>query len=222
MKMLARAFLICFLFCAEVHAASKPIFSVSLEDKPAAGRILYVEFYDKIPAPEIVDKILRETLEHAIAIDASKDILATALKGDDELSSNQYSGSLSYDAKEKKILNMDELFDAKTTASETPDYYVEIAEEHTMEGITPPNSWLDITIVFSKMPSQDEAYQAIITEADKNAGRGLDMSLYVSIGNKNVETSWKQMKDKDGTYVTADFTISDKKLVHQETMLKQY
>ncbi len=92
------------LICHVTFAATpKKLFDVALEDVVGAGRVLNVGFYGKLPPPKVVDRIVRESLDHAILIDSSRDILATGFIGDDTLSSNQYSGSLVYKASQKKM-----------------------------------------------------------------------------------------------------------------------
>lgn len=76
-----------------IAAPPKKLFDVTLQDVAGAGRNLDVGFYGKVPPPKVVDKIVRESLEHAILIDPTKDILATGFLGNDVLSSSQYSGS---------------------------------------------------------------------------------------------------------------------------------
>src|SRR5262245_46804369 len=111
---------------------SKVLFEVKLEDVPSGGRICEVTFYGKPPLPAIVDKILRASLESAILVDDSTDILAIAFLGDETMNSNQHSGSLVYKAAGKRILTKDEWRGVKTSASSTDSYYVEVREEGTL------------------------------------------------------------------------------------------
>jgi hypothetical protein len=67
-----------------------------------------VTFFGRVPPAHTVDKIVRSSLELAVLVDSSKDILAMAFGGDAELSSNQYSGALVYRAAEKRIMTSDE------------------------------------------------------------------------------------------------------------------
>jgi hypothetical protein len=58
--------------------------------------MLDLTFYCDVPQSQVVDKILRESLEHAVAADGSRDILSMAFLGEEVLTSTQYSGELVY------------------------------------------------------------------------------------------------------------------------------
>jgi hypothetical protein len=86
---------------------------VSLKDFPGvrggpSERVLELTFDRDLPKPPVVDKILRESLERAVAVDGSRDILAMAFLGDEVLSDKQYSGALVYRAAHRKIMTEDE------------------------------------------------------------------------------------------------------------------
>jgi hypothetical protein len=202
-------------------AQPKKLFDVSLEDIQGGGRVLSVGFYGKLPPPSAVDKILRQSLEHAVLVDGSKNILATASIGDDNLNSNQYSGQLVYDARTKKIVTYNEYAGIKTTTTSATGYIVEVEENKTLAGIAPTRKWLTVTLVFPKQPAQDAAYGALLAEAEKLAQRRLDMNLYVSIGDPKVKTSWKQMRDKDGAYVFAEYSAATKEVARKGRLLRQ-
>lgn len=220
-KILAGAVLV--LACHVALAASpNTIFDVELKDVPGAGRVLNVGFYGKLPPPAAVDKIVRQSLDHAILIDPSRDILATGFRGDDVLSGNQYSGSLVYKASERKVLTMDEYSGVKRATSSGNGYFVEVEDGQTLPGITPARKWLSVTLVFPRKPSRQAAYDAIYAEAQKLAGRGLDVDVYVSIGNQKVKTSWEQMKDTDGGYVFANYKAASKQVWRRGKLLKQF
>ncbi len=204
-----------------VAAPPKKLFDVTLEDVQGGGRVLSVGFQGKLPRPDVVDKIIRESLDHAILLDPTVDILATGFLGDDTLNSNQHSGSLVYKASQKKVMTFDEYRGVKATTSSTSTYFVKMEEDKTFAGIKPEKKWLSVTIVFSKQPSQDAAYEAILVETQKLAAKGLDINAYVSSGDQKVKTSWKQMRDKDGAYVFAKYDAASKKLTRQGQLLKQ-
>jgi len=94
-----------FFFVCQIAVAAPPkkLFDVTLEDVQGGGRVLNVGFYGELPRPNVIDKILRESLDHAILIDPTVDILAIGFLGDETLNSNQYSGSLVYKASQKKV-----------------------------------------------------------------------------------------------------------------------
>jgi len=210
------------LACHVAFAAPpKKLFDVALEDVVGAGRVLSVGFYGKLPPPKVVDKIVRQSLDHAILIDPSKDILATGFVGDDALGSNQYSGSLVYKAAQKKVMTMDEYSGVKRATSSGNAYFVEVEDGQTLPGITPARKWLSVTIVFPKKPSRAAAYDAILAETQKLAGRGLDVDVYVSTGNQKEKTTWEQMKDTDGGYVFANYKAANRQISRKGKLLKQ-
>ena len=206
---------------ATFAALPNKLFDVTLEDMKGGGRVLNVGFYNKLPPPNIVDKIIRESLDHAILIDPNIDILATGFLGDDTLNSNQYSGSLVYKASQKKVMSFDEYRGVKRTTSSRSGYFVEVEEEKTLDGIKPERKWLSVTIVFSKEPSLASAYDAIFLETQKLATRRLDVDTYVSVGDQEVKTSWKQMRDTDGAYVFAEYNARTKRITRKGQLLKQ-
>jgi hypothetical protein len=65
------------------------------------------------------------------------------------------------------------------------------------------------------------AYAAIVTEVQKLAPRGLDVNAYVSVGDQKVKTSWKQIRDSDGAFITGDYTAATKKIMRKGKLLKQ-
>lgn len=210
------------LACHVAFAApAKRLFDVTLEDVAGAGRALNVGFYGKLPPPKTVDKIIRQSLDHAILIDPSKDILATGFVGDTVLGSNQYSGSLVYKAAQKKVMTMDEYRGVKRTSSSGNGYFVEIEDGQTLPGVTPARKWLSVTIVFPKKPSRYAAYDAIFAETQKLAGRGLDVDVYVNVGNQKEKTTWEQMKDRDGGYIFANYKAATKQVSRRGKLLKQ-
>jgi len=206
---------------APVAAQPKKLFDVTLQDVQGGGRVLNVSFYGKLPPPSVVDKILRESLDHAILIDPTVDIAAMGFLGNGALNSNQYSGPLVYKASQKKIMTFDEYEGVKITTSSTSNYFVEVREEKTLAGIKPERKWLDVTIVFSKQPTRDVAYEAIVAEIQKLSARGLDVNAYVSVGDRRVKTSWKQMRDKDGAYLFAEYNAAGKKIMRKGQLIKQ-
>jgi hypothetical protein len=179
-----------------------------------------VVFSGKLPAPETVDKIVRDALEEAARKNPTKDILATAFLGDENLTDNQYSGKLVYTAATKTIQTMDDYHGVKKSTSATSSYFVETREDDTYPGITPAEKWLTISIVYPKPPSRTAAYDAIIAEIQKAAGRGLDVNAFVRVGDKNVPTSWEQMRDDDGAYVFAGYKAATKQITRKGALLK--
>lgn len=209
--------------CQAVFAASpKRLFDVTLQDVQGGGRVLNVSFYSSPPPPKAVDRILRESLEHAALVDRRVDIIGMAFLGDDMLNANQHSGSLIYKASVKRIMTLDEYRGVKIASSGTDRYFVEVREEKTLTGIKPERKWLSLTIVFPNAPNEEAAYDAIFAEVHKLVGQGIDVNAYVSIGNRAVKTSWQQMRAEDGAYVFADYDATSKTLTRRGQVLRNY
>jgi len=56
-----------FVLACQVAVAEPPkkLFHATLEDVQGAGRVLNGSFYTRLPPPGVVEKILRESLDHA-------------------------------------------------------------------------------------------------------------------------------------------------------------
>ena len=119
-----------------VQQAEKINYEVSLKDIPGAphgDRVLELGFDRDVPQPQVVDKMLRESLEHAVAADGSRDIVAIAFLGDEVLSDTQYSGELMYRAAQRKIMTLEEARGVKTTITDAAGYSVKVSEEKTLQ-----------------------------------------------------------------------------------------
>jgi hypothetical protein len=93
-----------------LQQAEKITHEVELKDVPGSphgDRALELTFDRDVPQPQAVDKMLRESLEHAVAADGSRDIVAIAFRGDEVLSDTQYSGELFYSAAQRKIMTLE-------------------------------------------------------------------------------------------------------------------
>ena len=134
------------------YAAAPKTYDVVVKDYPGIRggppeRILELSFYQNVPQPQVVDKILRESLEHAIAVDASRDILAMAFLGEEALTSTQYSGELVYRAAQRKIMTLDESRGVKTTAIDAaPVTHFAVATATPAPTVTPVRNPEMVTI----------------------------------------------------------------------------
>src|SRR5438094_5449061 len=170
-----------------VQQAEKINYEVSLKDIPGAphgDRVLELGFDRDVPQPQVVDKMLRESLEHAVAADGSRDIVAIAFLGDEVLSDTQYSGELMYRAAQRKIMTLEEARGVKTTITDAVGYSVKVSEEQTLAGIKPERKWLTISLIYPTPPPLEEAYISMQSEIEKNVSRGMDIDAYVKIGDK--------------------------------------
>ena len=206
-----------------VQQAEKINHEVSLKDIPGAphgDRVLELTFDRDVPQPQVVDKMLRESLEHAVAADGSRDIVAIAFLGDEVLSDTQYSGELMYRAAQRKIMTLEEARGVKTTITDAAGYSVKVSEEKTLAGIKPERKWLTIFLIYPTPPPLEQAYTSMQSEIEKNVPRGMDINVCVKIGDKGVKTSQRQMDDPTGGYVFMRYDAPSKKLYRKNTLIK--
>lgn len=201
--------------------APRKIFEVTFDDVPGGGLVCFITFFAQPPLPAIVDKILRSALESAILVDSSRNILAMAFVGDDAMKETQYSGSLVYKSADKRIMTMDEYRGIKSSGQDAGAYYVETKEDKTFEGIKPERRWLTLTLVFPKTPAIQHAYDDAVAEAEKAAQGGLDVNVYVSVGDKGKRTSWRQLRDPSGGYVFVEYSADTKTIRRRAKILKK-
>jgi len=210
---------------AAVQQAEKNNYEVSVKDVPGVRggppeRMLDLTFYRDVPQPQVVDKILRESLEHAVAADGSRDILAMAFLGEEVLTSTQYSGELVYRAAQRKIMTLEEARGVKTTITDAAGYSVKVSEEKTLAGIKPEQKWLTISLIYPTPPPLEQAYTSMQSEIEKNVSKGMDINAYVKIGDKGVKTSQRQMDDPTGGYVFMNYDALSKKLCRKNMLIK--
>ena len=206
-----------------VQQAEKINYEVSLKDIPGAphgDRVLELGFDRDVPQPQVVDKMLRESLEHAVAADGSRDIVAIAFLGDEVLSDTQYSGELMYRAAQGKIMTLEEARGVKTTITDAAGCSVKVSEEKTLAGIKPERKWLTISLIYPTPPPLEQAYTSMQSEIGKNVSRGMDIDAYVKIGDKGVKTSQRQMDDPTGGYVFMRYDAPSKKLYRKNMLIK--
>ena len=206
-----------------VQQTEKITHEVELKDVPGSphrDRALELTFDRDVPQPQVVDKMLRESLEHAVAADGSRDIVAIAFQGDEVLSDTQYSGELFYSAAQRKIMTLEEARGVKTTITDAAGYSVKVSEEKTNAGIKPERKWLAISLIYPTPPPLEQAYRSMQSEIEKNVPRGMDIDAYVRIGDKRVKTSQRQMDDPTGGYVFMRYDAPSKKLYRKNMLIK--
>ena len=175
-------------------------------------------FYGKPPSPEVVDRMLRQALIDAAAIKGTKNIVASAFLGEGILSANQYSGQLIYRASDKIIMTMDQYDGVKTKTENKKEYFLKLSEERTAEGIEPVNRWIDLSLIFPKNPSIEDAYNAMLTEIKAHKSKGIDVNAYAYVGNKAKKTSWVQIKEPDGFYASLEYNATTKEVVKKNNV----
>jgi len=211
---------IAFFATLSSQAATQKIYEVVLKDVPGGGLVLALAFYSKLPPPQIVDKILKESLEHAVSIEGTRDILAIAFQEEDVLTTTQYSGELVYRAKQQKIMTMDESRGIKKTITDVGSYALENTERKTAKGIKPERKRLTYSLIYPQAPNLEDAYAAALSEIEKTAHNGVDITAYVEIGDKAIKTSRHQMKDPSGGFVFMRFEAASKKVFRKSDFLK--
>jgi hypothetical protein len=196
---------------------------VELKKAPAGAKFLVcnITFNGTLPPPETVDKIVHDSLQSAALRYPTQEILAMAWHGDDALTENQYSGNLIYKPAERRIMTLDESRGVKTTGVDVGAYYVAVTEDKTLAGIKPERKWLELSIVFPSTPSVQAAIDAAIAEIENRVAQGLDIDAYVKIGNKDVKTSWQQMPDPLGGFLYFHYTVRDRTIYDERTLIKK-
>src|SRR6266513_2270111 len=198
---------------------------VELKDYPGVRggppeKVLDLVFDRDVPQPQAVDKMLRESLERAVAADGSLDITAMAFLGDEALSDTQYSGALVYRAAQRKIMTEDEARGVKTTITDAAGYSVKVSEHKTNPGVKPERKWLTVSLIYPTPPPLEQAYRSMQSEIEKNVSKGMDINAYVTIGDKGVKTSQRQMDDPTGGYVFMNYDAPSKKLYRKNMLIK--
>lgn len=206
-------------FAVEATYASSKIYEITLEDVEGGPRMLSLVFHHEPPPPDTVDKLLRQSLQQATSIDAVNDILAMAFVGDATMTTNQYSGALIFVAEEKKIMTMDEHRGLKKSSVSHSRYHVAITEEKTLKGITPARRWLSVSLVYPTEPTRSVAYEDMIRVTKELSPRNQDINMYVVVGDKAKETSWHQVKDRDGAYISCGYDAKTKRITRKGVLL---
>ncbi len=80
---------------------------------------------------------------------------------------------------------------------DSENYYMQIVESKTLAGIKPERKWLSISIVFPIQPEIDKAAAIAIAEIEKRVALGIDINLYLRVGDKKNKFSWQQIKNSD-------------------------
>ena len=90
------------------EAGKQKLYDVEFFDVGAGDRCVMVTFYGTAPDSSVIDKVLRDSLEHASLVDGSKNIQGVVCLNDDSMPREKFSGNLNYNAKAKKIVNYEE------------------------------------------------------------------------------------------------------------------
>ena len=106
-----RAFILALCLCGVAAAAPGKFYEVTFEELPQQPKLRYlsVTFFVDPPDRETVDRIVRESLEHAAMVDPKVEILASAFdREENALSDDQWSGFLVWDVKAQKVMLLED------------------------------------------------------------------------------------------------------------------
>lgn len=208
-------------------AYNEQIASVEFIEPPAANtafRTLLVSYTKVQPSTDEAIKYLNTTLEHYVRIYPDKDIFAHSafsVSGTDRderrILLPDGSSYLYYDAKTKRILtqNQKQGVKSKTTSEPVKNYTVKY-EEQTFHPASGPKGTL--SIVFSSVPQEEEAYRIIVQELRKAAiaqSKKIETAAYAYIGNLSDPTNMKQIMGSDNIYICVEWNPSDGKIIHK-------
>jgi hypothetical protein len=98
-------------------------------------------------------------------------------------------------------------------------YNVVTMPKETPKGVTPAKKWLNVGIIFPKPPNEKTAFEILYRESDKLKAKGLDFHIFVSVGDKRNQNTWKQMQDSKGAWIFADYNAEKKILARRGTSL---
>lgn len=90
------------------QAKKEKLYDVEFFEAGIADRCVMITFYGNAPSASVIDRILRECLEHAALVDGSRNIQGVVCLNDDSMPSANFSGNLNYNAKAKRVVNYEE------------------------------------------------------------------------------------------------------------------
>jgi len=186
--------------------------------KGAEGvQILNVTIFDKVTTAQ-ARTMLRSQLELCVSVFQPTDnILAIAWDADEK----QLGDNLIYDVKAKKVMTMDEHSGITHQGKNADGYFIDTENGKTLEGIKPEKHWITLTLVYSKAPVIQAAYTAAVKEAESAASKGLDVNVYVSVGDKTDRDGWQQLKDPAGGYVFVNYDAKTKKISRKDKVFNR-
>ncbi len=90
------------------EAGKQKLYDVEFFDVGIADRCVTVTFYGTAPEASIIDRVLRDSLEHAALVEGSKNIQGVVCLNDESMPREKFSGNLNYNAKAKRVVNYEE------------------------------------------------------------------------------------------------------------------
>ena len=102
-----RAIILALCLCGVAAAAPGKFYEVTFEELPRQPKLRYlnVTFFVDPPERETVDRIVRQSLAHAVMVDPKVEILASAFdREENALGDDQWSGFLVWDVKSQTVM----------------------------------------------------------------------------------------------------------------------
>jgi len=97
-----------FIWASSAQAKKQKLYDVEFFDVGVGDRCVMVTFYGTAPESSVIDRILKESLEHAGLVDGSKNIQGVVCLDDESMPSKNFSGCRNYNAKAKKVVTYEE------------------------------------------------------------------------------------------------------------------
>lgn len=175
---------------------------ITFEENPRftnISRSLSVRFSEPLPRPEIMDKVLRTSLDAAVQLDPSRDIFADVRRGDSILDESDYGGGLMFIASNRQIVCSD-VFRAKTISEIRTGYRIETVERRGLVLKDPAitnRSSLWISVIFSNMVPIETAETICRNEIKRFAYKGLDIYINPVIGTRGFDKPWRGLPFPD-------------------------
>lgn len=93
-----------FLLLCPVIATAGTVYQVTFAEQSGA-KMLNVDFRQSKPSPDLAVSVLRSSLDTAVSVDSSEDIVATVFFQDEMLRGTSYTSQLIYVAKDDKVVS---------------------------------------------------------------------------------------------------------------------
>ncbi len=108
MKQLTITLGLLIVMASVAQANEQKLYDVKFSDIGTGDRCLFVSFYGTAPEASVIDRILKESLEHAGLVDGSKNIQGFVYLDDENMPSKRFSGCRNYNAKAKRVVTHEE------------------------------------------------------------------------------------------------------------------
>ena len=108
MKQLRTILGLLIVLASVAQAEKQKLYDVEFFDVGVGDRCVMVSFYGTAPEASVIDRILKESLEHAGLVDGSKNIQGVVCWDDESMPSKKFSGCRNYNAKAKRVVTYEE------------------------------------------------------------------------------------------------------------------